>query len=294
MEIRVLKYFLLVAREENITRAANLLHLTQPTLSRQLMQLEEELGVKLFDRGRHSVRLTEDGLRLKQRAQEIVGLADKTLAEFTQGGDALAGEICIGCGETKNMSFLSEQMRAFRALHPLVSFNIYSATADDVKERMARGLVDIGLLTEPVDLAKYDFYRMPQKEAWSALISKASPLYDKAAITAEDLVSQPVLLPMRDSVRHELASWFGDVYDELEVAASYNLIVNAANMVRHGMGIAFCFDMDFHYDDLRFIPLSPALETGAVLVWKKNQLFSAEVRAFLEFLRNSIQASQTV
>lgn len=154
MELRVLKYFLVVAREENITKAANLLHLTQPTLSRQLMQLEEELGVKLFQRRKHSIFLTEDGLRLRRRAQEIVSLMDRTKAEFAQKEEELSGEIAIGCGETQNMSFLSERIRRFREVHPLVSFQIYSATADHIKESIEQGLLDIGLLTEPVNISK--------------------------------------------------------------------------------------------------------------------------------------------
>ena len=166
MELRVLKYFLMVAREEYITRAAEQLHMTQPTLSRQLMQLEDELGVKLFVRSRHNIMLTEDGLLLKRRAQEILSLTEKTKNEI-QKHDELAGEIVIGCGETKSMSVLSEKIRQFREKYPLVTFRIYSANADDVKERIEQGIVDIGLLMEPVDIGKYNFIRMPTNERWA-------------------------------------------------------------------------------------------------------------------------------
>lgn len=185
MEFRVLKYFLMVAREENITKAAALLHLTQPTLSRQLMQLEAELGVKLFHRSKHSIILTEDGMLLKRRAQEIISLSDKTVQELSHKEDVLSGEIAIGCGETKNMLFLSEQIRKFRQKYPLVQFSIHSAIADDIKERIEKGTLDIGLLMEPVDVGKYKFIRMPQKEKWGILVRKDS----------------------------ELASWFGDYVD---------------------------------------------------------------------------------
>lgn len=164
MELRVLKYFLMVTREENITKAAALLHLTQPTLSRQLMQLEEELGVKLFYRSKHSIILTEDGMLLKRRAQEIVSLSHKTVQELSHKKDVLSGEIAIGCGETKGMLFFSEQIRKFQHKYPLVQFSIHSAIADDIKERIEKGILDIGLLMEPVDVGKYEFIRMPQKE----------------------------------------------------------------------------------------------------------------------------------
>lgn len=283
MELRVLKYFLIVAREENITKAANLLHLTQPTLSRQLMQLEDELGIKLFQRSKHSIILTEDGLRLKRRAQEIVALAEKTKSEFSYNSEELSGEIAIGCGETQNMSFLSEKMYRFRKQYPLVSFQIYSATADDVKERIEQGLLDIGLLTEPVDISRYDFLRMNKKERWGVLVSEDSSLFKKETAGVDDLTGIPLLLPGRLSVQHELSSWFGGIFEQIEVAATYNLITNAANMVRHHVGAALCFDLDYRYDDLKFLPLSPPLETGAVLVWKKNHIFSPAVHAFLNF-----------
>ncbi len=285
MELRILKYFLIVAREENITKAASLLHVTQPTLSRQLMQLEEELGVKLFRRSKHSIILTEDGLLLKRRAQEIISLANKAKEEFLHKEEEIAGEISIGCGETQNMSFLSEKIRLFRDLYPLVTFQIYSANADDVKERIEQGMIDIGLLTEPVDIGKYDFVRMPQKERWGVLVPKDLPIAEKSSVSAHDIIELPLIMPGRESVQHELSGWFGKRYEEVEVAAIYNLILNAANMVRHHVGIALCFDLDFRYDDLKFMPLFPALDTGAVLVWKKNQMFSSVTSRFIEFLR---------
>ena len=172
MELRVLKYFLTVAREENITRAAALLHLTQPTLSRQLMNLEEELGVKLFNRSRYRIILTEEGMLLRRRAQEIVALSDKTEQELSREKNELTGEIAIGCGETQSMTFLSRQICAFRAQYPLVRFRIYSANADDIKERMEKGLLDLGLLMEPVDMGRYEFVRMQEKTNGACWLAK--------------------------------------------------------------------------------------------------------------------------
>lgn len=291
MEFRVLKYFLMVAREENITKAAALLHLTQPTLSRQLMQLEAELGVKLFHRSKHSIILTEDGMLLKRRAQEIISLSDKTVQELSHKEDVLSGEIAIGCGETKNMLFLSEQIRKFRQKYPLVQFSIHSAIADDIKERIEKGILDIGLLMEPVDIGKYEFIRMPQKEKWGILVRKDSELAAKESINPKDLTNVPLIMVKRELVKSELASWFGDYYEGLQIAATYNLILNAASMVERGVGVALCFDLGVSfYEDLCFIPLAPTLETGSVLVWKKNQTLGAATSQFMRYLRNAFQA----
>ena len=291
MELRVLKYFLMVAREENITKAAALLHLTQPTLSRQLMQLEEELGVKLFHRSKHSIILTEDGMLLKRRAQEIVSLSYKTVQELSHKEDVLSGEIAIGCGETKSMLFLSEQIKKFRQKYPLVQFSIHSAIADDIKERIEKGILDIGLLMEPVDVGKYEFIRMPQKEKWGILVRKDSELAAKESINPEDLTSVPLIMVKRELVKNELASWFGDYYEGLQIAATYNLILNAAAMVERGIGIALCFDLGVaFYEDLCFVPLTPTLETGSVLVWKKNQTLGMATSQFMSFLKNAFQA----
>ena len=284
MELRVLKYFLMTAREENITRAAEQLHMTQPTLSRQLAQLEEELGVKLFRRSNHNIVLTEDGFLLKRRAQEILSLAEKTKDEFRQQ-EEVSGEISIGCGECRSMKFLSEKMKTFRQKYPLVTFQIYSANADDVKERLDQGILDMGLLTEPVDIGKYDFVRMPVKERWGIYVDSESRLGQQTSVKKEDLLEVPVLMPGRESVQHELAAWFGDCYERLDIASRYNLILNAATMVQNGVGCAISLNFDVKFNDLTFVPLEPKLETGAVLVWKKNQMYGNAVRRFLEFVR---------
>lgn len=255
MEIRLLKYFLMVAREENITKAANLLHITQPTLSRQLIQLEEQLGVTLFKRSKHRIILTEDGILLRRRAQEILMLIDKTQQELTKDTDELRGEISIGCGETQNMSYLSQNICKFRQVHPTVKFNIYSTTADEIKERIENGLLDIGLVTEPVDISKYSFIRLPQKEEWGVLIHQKHKLAHKAFITSKDLISEPLIITKRLAVQNELINWFNISSEKLNIVATYNLILNAANMVQHQIGLALCFNLKFDtfYQDLRFI-----------------------------------------
>ena len=289
MELRVLRYFLMVAREGSITKAANLLHITQPTLSRQMIQLEEELGVSLFLRNKYRITLTDDGILLKHRAQEIIELADKTEEEFKNKNEELNGKVSIGCGETKNMSFLSQNMANFRKKYPLVRYNIYSATADEIKDLMEKGILDLGLLMEPVDISRYEFIRMPHREQWGLLVRTDSPLAQKEADTQKDLVGVPLISAKRELVQHELANWMGDYYEKMEFAATYNLIMNAANMVLNGVGAAFGFRLEATYENLKFLPLSPGLETGAVLAWKKNQIFSDTVSAFIQFLRHSGQ-----
>lgn len=284
MELRVLRYFLMVAREENITKAAELLHITQPTLSRQLMQLEDELGAKLFQRSSHSIRLTEDGMLLKRRAQELVQLADKTVGEF-QRGEELSGNIAIGSGEGNSVQELADVIRAFQKKHPLVQYDLYTANADNIKERLDKGLLDMGLLMEPVDITKYNFIRLKHKERWGILARKDSKLAEKEMVRPEDLLDVPVFLAQRALVKNEIEGWFGDYYDQIHIAGTFNLINNVAVMVENNIGAAFCFRLQNRFDNLEFIPLAPPLETGAVLVWKKAQIVSKTMHQFISFMK---------
>jgi DNA-binding transcriptional LysR family regulator len=288
MELRVLKYFLTAAREENITKAARILHVTQPTLSRQIMQLEEELGVKLFVRSNHNITLTADGMLLRQRAEEIVSLAEGLEKGFSRGKRDLAGEIAIGSGELLSFDFLVRIMKAFRQEHPLVRYYIYSGAADLVQERMEGGLVDLGLLMEPVDIDKYEFTRMPGKETWGVLVRSDSRLAGKAEAGVSDVAGLPLLMSKRAVVQKGLSSWFGMSLEHLDIVATFNLINNAAIMVRENMGAALCVDRCHLFDDLRFIPLSPRLESRSVLAWKKSHMLPPASAAFLAFAQKCI------
>ena len=288
MELRVLRYFLVVAREENITRAAALLHVTQPTLSRQMMQLEEELGVKLFRRGKYRIILTDDGVLLRRRAQEIVDLAEKTEREFQRQEGALTGEIFLGSGELRAMSFLAEHLAAFQREHPLIRYQMYSGNADNIKERIERGLLDFGLLLEPVDISKYEFLRLPVKEEWGALVSEGHPLASQEALTPEDLAGTPLLLTGRELVQQLFAQWMGPYAGEIETAAQGNLPYNTAMMARQGMGVFVTLRLHCAYEGLRFLPLSPPLEAGTVLVWKKDQVFSPAAEEFREYIKHVV------
>lgn len=289
MEIRLLKYFLMTAREENITRAAQLLHVTQPTLSRQLMQLEEELGVQLFHRSNHSIILTEDGMLLKQRAQELIDLADKTVREFSQREEILNGEIAVGSGELRSMGLLSELLAGFHQKHPQVCYEIYSGNADNIKERLEQGTLDLGLLLEPVEIARYEFVRMPVRESWGVLVRKDSELAGKPYVRPEDLIRFPLLFTKRELPRRELLNWFGDDSDQMNVVSAYNLIYNAAMMVKNGIGIALCVELESSFKDLCFVPLSPSLEFYSVLAWKKNKVHSPAAAAFISYAKEQLQ-----
>lgn len=285
MEIRVLKYLLIVAREENITRAAELLHISQPTLSRQLMQLEEELGVKLFKRGKHNVYLTSEGALFRRRAQEIVNLAERAKSEMKQEDELLTGTISIGCGELRSMNELSEMIAVFHHQYPFVEFELHSAYNDDIKGKIEQGLWDMGLLVEPVEITKYDFIRMQSKESWGILVLEDSELAKKGTIHPEDLVDVPLITCRNELSQNELASWFGDNAKSTEAFLTYNLLYNAALVLRQVGGAALCLDLEASYKGLRFIPLEPALEFHSVLAWKDNQAYSKATDVFIQFVK---------
>ena len=251
------------------------------------MQLEEELGTKLFERSSHSIRLTEDGMLLRRRAQELVQLADSVEKEFRHSKEEMSGTISIGSGETGSMQELAEIIRDFQEKYPLVQYDLYTATADEIKERLDKGLLDIGLLTEPVDIMKYSFIRMKRKEKWGILVRRDSKLAEKTSIGPSDLLDVPVFLAHRALVKNEIEGWFGDYYDQVQIAGTYNLINNAAVMVRNHIGVAFCFQLQSQFDDLTYIPIEPQIETGAVIVWKKAQIVSRTTHQFISFLKES-------
>lgn len=287
MDIRVLSYFLMAAREENITRAAQLLHVTQPTLSRQLMQLEEELGVKLFQRSNHSVYLTDEGMVFRRRAQELVNLAEKAQEELTQKEETLSGIIAIGCGEMRGVQEVAKLITGFQERYPLVKFELYSGNNEDIKERMDQGTLDMGLLLEPVSIVKYDFIRMKTKEQWGVLIHKDAPLASQDVIRPGDLVgTQVVTVHLNTPVHHELAGWSGDFARQMESCVNYNLLYNAVIAARERKGAAICVKLDCHYDDMKFLPLEPKLELSSVLAWKDQQSYSKATTAFIKYVKD--------
>lgn len=285
MELRVLQYFLMVAREENITRAAQQLHITQPTLSRQLAQLERELGAKLFTRSSHNIVLTSEGVLLKRRAQELLALADKTVKEVAHEEDSLAGEVAVGCGEFLSVGELAEIMTDFRRKYPLVSFDMHSGNVAGIKRRMEAGELDVGLVGEPVDVRTYEFVRMGRKEEWGVLVREDSPLADNATVTPDDLAEIPLIVSKSEAARNALAGWFGNRAPDMDVACTYNLLYNGAILVRAGMGVAVGLRLDGRYDGLRFVPLAQSFDMGTMLIWKEHQAFSPVTAAFIQFVK---------
>lgn len=296
MEIRVLRYFLTVVREESITKASEVLHITQPTLSRQLSQMEEEVGVKLFNRGSRKITLTNEGILLRRRAEEILQLVDKTEKELIEQDEQIEGKISIGCGEIASVQILPRLFQEFREKYPRISFDLFTATADTVKEQMDKGLIDVGLLLEPIDMERYDFIRLDIKERWVALMKPDDPLAQKEAVTAKDLAALPLILPRRMNVQSELASWFGDYYEKLNVVFTSNLSTNSAIMVNDGLAYSLVIEGAVPFWDqskITYRPLSPSLTATSVLAWKRSQPFSAAVTKFIDYMKCFLGIHQT-
>ena len=292
MELRVLRYFLGVAREGSMTGAARTLHVTQPTLSRQLQELEEELGQKLFIRGSHSVTLTPEGMLLRKRAEEILDMVHKTESEFSSMGEIVSGDIYIGGGETEAMRQIARVIRELQEDYPEIRFHIFSGNAEDVMERLDKGTLDFGVLIQPVNIAKYNFVNLPDKEVWGVVMRKDSSLARKKSITKQNLLDVPLIcsrqVVQRLSQRNEYSEWFGEDGARLNIAATYNLIYNAALMVEEGIGYAITLDKLVNvteHSDLCFRPLTPRVEASLNVVWKKYQVFSAAAELFLERIR---------
>ena len=291
MEIRVLKYFLTVVREEGINRAAEVLHITQPTLSRQLSGLEEEIGVKLFERGARKITLTREGMLLRRRAEEILSLVQKTEEELTEQEELVDGKIVIGSGELAAVWILPDLIGAFSEKYPLVTFDLFTANADLVKEQMEKGLVDVGILLEPIDMEKFDFIRLHQKERWVVLMRPGDPLAEKEAVSAKDLEGRPLSLPRRTNVQNELASWFGDSFSKLRVLFTNNFTTNAAVMVQSGLTYAMAVEGSLPFWDKDKIisrPLYPDLSASSVLAWRKRQMFSPAVTRFIDHVKKNL------
>ncbi len=286
MELRILRYFLTVAREKNITKAASLLHITQPSLSRQLMQLEEELSVKLFERTRYGISLTEEGRFFLRRAEELLTLADKTGEELKGGLSALSGTVSIGCGETRNMEPLAQAIASFQEKYPEIHFVIETAVADEVKAKIESGILDFGLMIEPVDVSSFHFIWMPIVEKWCLLMRADSPLAVKEEITPKDLCGEKVILTKRPAVRNELENWFGEYMDRVHFCAVSNIsYYNRTQMVRGGMGVSFTHEFSGFSADLCMRPLSPAIGNGSLFVWKKERPLSPAAEKFMEHLK---------
>ena len=294
MEIRVLRYFLAIAREGSITNAANSLHVTAPTLSRQIKDLEEELGQKLFIRRSHHMALTAEGMILRKRAEEIISMVDKTEAEFLSMENMVSGDIYIGSGETEAIKLIAQIAKELREVYPGIRYHLHSGNAQDVTERLDKGLLDFGILIQPADLFKYDYLDLPAKDRWGVAMRRDSPLAQKDSICKEDLLDLPLLCSRQAVERgvgaNEFCQWFGDDFEKLNIVTTFNLVYNAAIMVEAGVGYAITIDKlvtTAEHSSLCFRPLTPRLESGLNIVWKKYQVFSTAAELFLERLKET-------
>ena len=292
MEIRVLKYFLTVAEIGNITKAANSMHLTQPTLSRQLQDLEKELGQKLFKRGSKNITLTPEGMILRKRAEEILNLVEKTENEFFSFKDEIAGDIYIGAGETKTIKLIADIMKLLQKEYPKIKFHIVSGDSEDLSEKLDKGILDFCIFIEPFICDKYNHIKLNKKDTWGILLRKDDPLAKKKNVKIEDIIDLPILIS-RQAIKktfenNPIINWFGDNLEKLKIAGTYNLLYNAAIMTENKIGYALGLDRlikDTLDSPLTFRPLNPKLEVSVSIAWKKNQIFSKPAKLFLEELQ---------
>lgn len=294
MELRVLQYFLAVAREQSISRAAESLHLSQPTLSVQIRQLEEELGKRLLLRGTpgsKKIALTEEGMLLRKRAEEILQLVKKTEDEIALSEETIAGNIFIGAGESDAVRCLAKVGNALQKQYPLLRFHIQSGDKPIILESLDRGLVDYGLVFGKFDRTKYDFIEIPARDIWGVLMRRDAPLARKESISPEDLWDKPLIISRQESSLAELIPWMRLETKQINLVATYSLLYNASLMVEEGMGYAVCLDKIINVSGsskLCFRPLQPTLTSGMSLIWKKYQIFSRASEKFLHMLQKSL------
>lgn len=292
MELRVLRYFLEVAKEQSFTNAARQLHITQPTLSRQLALLEEELGTVLFDRNGHGVTLTADGLLLKRRALEIIDLENKIRDDFKSDNEVIEGSVTIGCGEFSAIETLAEVCKTYKEKYPKVQITIHTATADLVHERMDKGLVDLGFFLEPTDTEGLDYIRLENTDHWVVGMCPDDPLARREYITKEDLIGKTLIFPERSGVQSELINWFGEDYKKIHVGYTSNLGTNAGIFANHGLGYSLSIGGAGKYwreDLLVQRRLYPEIKTGTVIAWKRNVPYSPAVKKMIEEIRTCLK-----
>lgn len=292
MELRLLRYFLTVAKEQSFTKAAEQLHITQPTLSRQMTALEDGLGITLFLRNGKRTTLTDEGILLKRRALEILNLEEKTLKELKGKEDVVEGTITIGCGEFAAVETLARICKTYKEKYPLVQIALHTATADTVYEMMKKGLVDIALFLEPMDTEGLDYIRIADCDHWCVGMRPDDPLAEKELIKKEDLIGKPLILPERMSIQNELANWFGKDFSNLQIAFTSNLGTNAGVMAANGLGYPISIEGAAKYwreDILVQRRISPEIMTSTVIAWRRNIPYSPAVSKMIEEI-NAFQA----
>lgn len=288
MEFRELKYFLAVAREQSISKAAEVLYITQPNLSRQMQNLEKEIGQQLFFRGTKKITLTEAGRLLRKRAEEIIELYNQTETELAKPINDISGDIYIGGGESYVMGLIAKAAHLVQNDYPDVKFHLFSGDSGTISERLDKGLIDFGIFIEPFDLSKYEYLRLPLYDTWGVLMRKDSPLAEKEFITPEDLWDKPIIRSRQSIGKNKVSEWFGKSDEELNIVATGNLLYNMSLLVEEGLGYAVSLDKIINTSgnsNLCFRPLFPELISHLDIAWKKYQVFPKCAEIFLKRLR---------
>lgn len=288
MELRVLRYFLMIVQEKNISKASARLHVSQPTVSRQLKELEEELGTTLFVRGNRTIRLTPDGEYFANQARQILSLSDKTLANIHQEKD-VSGSVLVGSAEARSMLTVAQAIGHLNHQHPHIRVNLVSMDAADIHQQLTSGVFDFGVVMEPVDKTDYDFLRLPGESRWGLLVQSRSALAQQTTVSLEDVAQTRLILPQQGG-NARLHDVFGFTTENLNVVATYNLLYNASLLVSAGVGNALGLDgiINTNQSDLAFIPLTPRISSGSSLVWLKGQRLSAAAQALLSQIQGEL------
>ena len=287
MEIRILRYFLAIAREENMTRAAERLHISQPSLSKEIKKLEEELGHELFIRTNKNMILTDEGMLLRKRAEDIIAMVDKTAEEFSQLDNIIGGEIRIGCAESYLIKYLARSIKTFKEQYPNFIYHILSGDTEPVAERLDKGILDLAVIVEPPNLSKYNYLSIPESDKWGLVMLSDSPLAEKEYVTLNDLYGLP-LFCSEQSIRVDFPRWCGENMEKLNFAGTVNLAYNGSVFVKEGLGYLLTFEHLIDTSEksgLCFRPIKPTLETNMYIIWKKYQVFSPIAELFLKKLR---------
>lgn len=288
MELRQLKYFLAVTREQSISKAADALYTTQPNLSRQMQNLEKEIGQQLFIRGTKKITLTETGQLLRKRAEEIIELYNQTEAELDKPFSEVKGDVYIGGGESYAMGLIAQAIRLVQSDYPNVKFHLFSGDSATISERLDKGLINFGIFIEPFDLSRYDHLRLPLYDTWGVLMRKDSPLAAKERITPEDLWDKPLIRSRQSVGKNKISEWFIKTSDELNIVATGNLLYNMSLLVEQGVGYAVSLDKIINTSgnsNLCFRPLYPELISHLDIAWKKYQVFPKHIQIFLQRLQ---------
>lgn len=290
MEIRVLRYFLEIAREGNMSRAAQTLHVSQPTLSKQIKDLESELGKKLFRRSSASVSLTSEGMLLRKRAEDILDMVDKTADEFSALDDITGGEVRIGCAESCQIKYLARTIKRFKEKYPLFRYHITSGNGEQVTERLDRGILDLAVIVHTPDLTKYNYLEIPETDVWGLVMKKSHPLSEKEKITIADIEGLDVICS-EQSMESDIPRWCGEKIDTFNFTGSTNLAYNGSVFVKEGLGVMLTFDNLVNTgsdSELCFRPLYPKLENKMYIIWKKYQFFTPIAERLLDMLKEEL------